>query len=1132
MMDWFSGGSLDDVWVRGAAVLFDAAAKGFLLMVLAGVASVAMRRASAASRHLVWVLALAGLILLPALSVLMPKWQLPILPARETSATTETAQVPPPSWRRPVVSDAVAPDAFYPVRETAGAVSAPAEVGAASVDESPVASGAVRLSPAMVLMAVWLFGALMASAPLAIGLGTVGAMVRRARPFDGAEWDALIHELSASLALRRTVRVLRAPEGEMPMAAGLVRPTILLPAESGEWPDEKRRAVLLHELAHARRRDCLTHAIGRVAAALHWFNPLAWLALRLLCVERERACDDLVLAAGERPTAYADHLLDIARTMHAGTLTSAAAITMARKSQLEGRLVAVLDPLRNRRTVTVSGIVAGLLAMLVVGAALAAVQVGEKAGEGGGLVASGASGEEDDARSQGDSLALGQSMARPSVFVEQRGRSRCAGVRAIGQAGLWANGWQERLRVGRHPQAASRGPGASAWLLLCRVPSGNVASDERQCGRGPAVLWAGLPACAGCDRAALMSIPRDVRSHRSKIQTFALECNRVKKGYLDPSLELSYPMLETDSHGAIYMPCYKTVFRTNSMSFPSGYHVAYPRLGWFETKHKVGRLPDAKVEAVDGGRAKAGSRTTEALGDRSAKRLPGIAADLPAGASIGFDNGATAELVGVREREEPMGGRGGVTWWRANGEVFGPDSAPGWVGATVSPEEGLREITFVVRIPKRTPDEDLAARVEVDGVGPGSMSATSDDTSEIRCAAARYFEPEKDETTVRVGVAAGPWVTLVDMDTPGAYGGDSHGIAWSIARGKPSRNDEGGLSLVVSHNVLKWNVRLVGTAPSGRRIVARNGGRYNPQGLRQDTFVVPGLADPDDLKSVAFQVRDYEWREFQGVALRPKGEVHASAYSEVTLYDGGFLDLDSGQVFGDVSGDEAVELRFMEKNGIDVRLEVATRGYLAAMVMFVKTRLVHLPDSALADPPPSSLSRRFFPRSKSRRAYPSAICKFARCRMGRTKTNWSPTDSGRARALWVSSSSPSLQRREEWRQVGKEGPVSAQSGGRPRFGVRSSRSEGGGAPDGRGGTRGGSGEEPAGGAGSSVLSGWLRSGGDMRHAASGRIQVDAEGRAPLAGAASCAHQRQGVSLCQLWDSDWVGREQTATDLRH
>ena len=100
--------------------------------------------------------------------------------------------------------------------------------------------------------------------------------------------------------------------------------------------------MLLHELAHVRRRDCLTQLAASTTCALYWMNPLAWYAAKALRRERERACDDAVLAAGTAGPTYAEHLLDVARAArHVTTPTWSGGVAMAHRSELEGRLMAI-----------------------------------------------------------------------------------------------------------------------------------------------------------------------------------------------------------------------------------------------------------------------------------------------------------------------------------------------------------------------------------------------------------------------------------------------------------------------------------------------------------------------------------------------------------------------------------------------------------------------------------------------------------------------------------------------------------------------------------------------------------------------------------------------------------------------
>jgi bla regulator protein blaR1 len=87
---------------------------------------------------------------------------------------------------------------------------------------------------------------------------------------------------------------------------GIVYPVVLLPDDADSWPEERRRFVLVHEMAHVKRLDALTQLAGQLALALFWFDPLMWVANRRMQLEREHACDDYVLRHGTAPSKYAD----------------------------------------------------------------------------------------------------------------------------------------------------------------------------------------------------------------------------------------------------------------------------------------------------------------------------------------------------------------------------------------------------------------------------------------------------------------------------------------------------------------------------------------------------------------------------------------------------------------------------------------------------------------------------------------------------------------------------------------------------------------------------------------------------------------------------------------------------------
>jgi HEAT repeat protein len=149
------------------------------------------------------------------------------------------------------------------------------------------------------------------------------------------------------------------------MTWGWIRPAVLIPIDAAEWTSERLRVVLLHELAHVKRGDWATQIIAQIACAAYWFNPFVWIAARCQRIERERACDATVVAAGTCASSYANHLLEIARSRMEPAWSSLPAVAMARRSQLEGRLVAILDP-HTRRVGTRAG--RGLAVVATIGA--------------------------------------------------------------------------------------------------------------------------------------------------------------------------------------------------------------------------------------------------------------------------------------------------------------------------------------------------------------------------------------------------------------------------------------------------------------------------------------------------------------------------------------------------------------------------------------------------------------------------------------------------------------------------------------------------------------------------------------------------------------------------------------------
>ena len=302
----------------------------FVLAAGAAIQFALARRVSAATRHLVWMLAIAGVLLLPPLAISLPDWS-PV----EYTKPAGVVPILGAGVREPAVLDTPAP-----IRGTPGGV----------------AWASIMTTVYVAVMALLLIRVVLQHVRM-------HRLVRAATPITEAPWPHLLEECRATIGVRRPVRLLRTRGDTMPAAAGLFQASIVLPAAADTWPEDRRRAVLLHELAHVERHDCLTQTLATVACAVYWVHPGVWWIAMRLRAERELACDDRVLASGEDAREYAGHLLELAYTL-GHSAAPAVAVTMARPRELEGRLLAALDVARNRTVPALRNRLAGVAVLV------------------------------------------------------------------------------------------------------------------------------------------------------------------------------------------------------------------------------------------------------------------------------------------------------------------------------------------------------------------------------------------------------------------------------------------------------------------------------------------------------------------------------------------------------------------------------------------------------------------------------------------------------------------------------------------------------------------------------------------------------------------------------------------------
>lgn len=302
---------------------------------------------TASQRHLVWAAGFGALLLLPLLAAFAPSLV-------HFSVATQTTTAAPAAM--PVVGE-----------PTATLIAAPA--GPGSPDLIPVngaphqhalAFGAALLAKAA--LAIWLFGVLAVAARALFAGFALLRLKARSTPHRFGHMAIAGPECE--------LRIADEAEGCGPVTWGLLRPVVLLPKDCVFWPRERLDAVLLHELAHVARRDCLVQMLALAVCALYWPNPLVWFGARRLRREAEIAADDAVIVSGIKPSTYASALLRIANDFQNRPL-SHMPLAMAAPSALEQRVEAVLAPAQSRTGVTTMDVVRIAALGLIASATLA-----------------------------------------------------------------------------------------------------------------------------------------------------------------------------------------------------------------------------------------------------------------------------------------------------------------------------------------------------------------------------------------------------------------------------------------------------------------------------------------------------------------------------------------------------------------------------------------------------------------------------------------------------------------------------------------------------------------------------------------------------------------------------------------
>jgi bla regulator protein blaR1 len=334
----------ENVWVALAV-------KATLAMVAALIVLRLAHRAAASARHLVAAAVFGVLLLLPLVATLAPARVIAV--ARPAAAPAAT-RAPAEGLQSPA----------------AAAPSSPA---------APAGWTLPRVSPADVVAAAYLTGVAVLLLSLAAGVRRLRGLYRRAEV--SVSGTRLANEAARREGMEGGIEVAVSPELAVPVTFGWSHPVILLPMEASQWDEPEVARAIRHELEHVARGDWGTHTASRVALALYWMHPLAWVLWHRLRLEAERACDDAVVRSLGQAETYAEQLVSLARRLRDSG--SVPALAMSTRSTLGVRVDSILDERRRRtprsRWASLAVAAASLACVLaiapfqVVGAALPAI---------------------------------------------------------------------------------------------------------------------------------------------------------------------------------------------------------------------------------------------------------------------------------------------------------------------------------------------------------------------------------------------------------------------------------------------------------------------------------------------------------------------------------------------------------------------------------------------------------------------------------------------------------------------------------------------------------------------------------------------------------------------------------------
>ena len=221
-----------------------------------------------------------------------------------------------------------------------------------STTSRPIALSDAVVVTANGLILLWGAGTLFCVFQFVRGIVHLHKFLKTLQPLDNHHIIQIAQSASAGLGMRYLPTLWQSSAAQTPLSCGFLRPSVIVPSvEQLRWTDEQWKSLLLHEMAHVKRRDHLVGAVQRLACIVFWWNPCVRAVSARIAELRELLCDDLVTKHGSDSKSYAAVLVEMAdQVIRQCNVSTALSALGGSKGTLTDRVHRLLDT--NRSVIT------------------------------------------------------------------------------------------------------------------------------------------------------------------------------------------------------------------------------------------------------------------------------------------------------------------------------------------------------------------------------------------------------------------------------------------------------------------------------------------------------------------------------------------------------------------------------------------------------------------------------------------------------------------------------------------------------------------------------------------------------------------------------------------------------------